>query len=184
VKVKKLLEAIDASAAIFAVARDAEMAAELRGLADALKPRAGLELAFVSEVLAVENKGPPDRLSDALRGIANLHRLSGAKKFAQDFQALADQSFAGSIVGRISSLDLVAYFSSKLREADADPLATQRLLKVMGSAGILGPKDAAAIAVRYIGAPTTYRNKKAALEAIRDRAARDAGLESKSRQSV
>lgn len=182
-KVKKLLEVIDASAEPFDVANDLTTSSALRELALALKPRSGLELSFIADVLGNRRVGQPSRLSAALRSIAKVQRASGAKKFAADFELLADQASDGSITSLIKNLDLVGYFVQRLREADSDIPAVQRLLKVMGSAGMLGAKEAAEIATRYTNAPTVYRNKKAALEAVRDRVARDAGLASKSRMS-
>lgn len=181
-KLKKLVAVIDASAEIFEVSRDTQVCADLRELVGALKTRSSLEMSFVADVLG-KSVGNPDRTSLALRRLAEFQRLSGAKKFAVDFELLADQS-DGNIAARISNLDLPDYFLVKLRQADLDLVAVQKILKTMASAGMMTPKEAAAVAAMYTNSPASYRNKKAALDAIRDRASRDAGLESKSRQSI
>jgi len=61
--------------------------------------------------------------------------------------------------------------------------SAQPIIKAMSAAGVLNAKEAVATTMNYVGGLGSYKNKKAALEAIRDRVARNEGLASKASMS-
>lgn len=182
-KAKKLVEIIEPTAEIYVLAGNQVLADQMKDLESALKGQAGLEVAFILEVIAAEPTGTSDPLCEHLRALALLHQKSGAKKIANEFVALSIAGERLSLASQIRKLDLVSFFSNKLAAAEQTLPAIQAILKSMSAPGVLGSKEAIVVAKSYVGGPGSFKNKKAAFEAIRDRVARNVGLESKSRMS-
>lgn len=182
-KAKKLVEVLDAYVAALQTAGSGSFASEIARLGEALTQKGGLEVAFILQVIDDGHHEMSDHIADNLRALANLQLKSGAKKFAVEIQGLSEAAQHRELARSINQIDLVRYFGRQLASTPETLKTVQPILKSMSATGVLNAKEAIAIAANFVGGPASYKNKKAALEAIRDRVARNEGLASKAGMS-
>lgn len=118
-------------------------------------------------------------LQDLLRSLVKVQEESGAKVAARETRHIAELASDPGLVERIERFDLVDYFEGELQAAKGNKQQFDELLKSMARPGMLSKTEASEVARRFVGGRAKYASKAAALEAIRDRRSRDAGLKDK-----
>ena len=114
-----------------------------------------------------------------LAALARLQKATGATNEAKDTAVLSDLATAGDLTERIEKLDLVVYFLGELRASQGNKARFDQALKDMRKPGLLTEAQAKAIARQFLSTSASFRNKAAAIEAIRDARARDDRLHAK-----
>jgi hypothetical protein len=118
-------------------------------------------------------------LQQMLRSLVKIQEESGAKTAARDTRVVAELAADDALVERLERLSLVDYFEGELNSAKDHKAQFDEILKSMARPGMLTKGEASEVASRFVGGRSRYASKAAALEAIRDRRSRDAGLKSK-----